>query len=444
MSFKYLGLAVHIDLFGGAGTMRAINDVQGLAQPLVGTGDLLESDSSRLIPVNQIVAALGELESPRELVQRLSVALSLLWTDMAEADLLTLVPRVGLRSVRESRATAGMVALLRREWSRVAPPGVMVFRPLLMPRELGGGRGSMMSVPLVAAGATFEGFLVVQRRPGAPDFGGRDLAHLAELGLAVGNLLPRVRRKAKRAAAWSQVDMACARQVQGRLLPEVRELQAGRVRVVARYLPAFAVGGDFYDVVDLGGGRVMVAIGDVSGKGVTAALMMSRVSSELRRLVTGGASPAEVLTGLNRALPIWMGDDRFVTVVCAALDLDKGEWTVANAGHVFPLLRRAGGQVLPISGSSGAPVGVLADALYEEERLPACAGDILLLTTDGVSEIFAADDLGSSGWRGGEEGLRSLLATGPHDVAEIARRIAATVDSAPTERDDVAVLGLQI
>ena len=174
--------------------MRAFNDVQGLAPPLVGTGDLLESDSSRLIPVNQIVAALGEVESPRELVQRLSVALGLVWTDMAEADLLTLVPRVGLRSVRESRATAGVVALLRREWSRVAPPGVMVFRPLLMARELGGGRGSMMSVPLVAAGATFEGFLVVQRRPGAPDFGARDLAHLAELGMAVGNLLPRVRR----------------------------------------------------------------------------------------------------------------------------------------------------------------------------------------------------------------------------------------------------------
>jgi serine phosphatase RsbU (regulator of sigma subunit) len=425
--------------------MRAFNDLQGLAPPLVGTaGSLLENDSSRLIPVNQIVAALGDVESPRELAQRLSVALSLLWTELGEADLLVLVPRVGLRSVRESRVSAGMVALLRREWSRVAPPGVMVFRPLLMPRELGGGRGSMMSAPLVAAGATFEGFLVVQRRPGAPDFGGRDLAHLAELGMAVGNLLPRLRRKAKRAAAWSQVDMACARQVQGRLLPEVRELQAGRVRVVARYLPAFAVGGDFYDVVDLGAGRVMVAIGDVSGKGVTAALMMSRVSSELRRLVIGGASPAEVLTGLNQALPTWMGDDRFVTVVCAALDLDKGEWTVANAGHVFPLLRRARGEVLPISGLSGAPVGVLADAVYEEERLPALAGDILLLTTDGVSEIFSARDLGSSGWREGEDGVRSLLATGPHDVGEIVRGIAATVDGAASERDDVAVLGLQI
>jgi sigma-B regulation protein RsbU (phosphoserine phosphatase) len=439
--------------------MRAFNDLHGLAPPLVGTGNLLENDSSRLVPVNQIVAALGDVDSPRELAQRLSVALSLLWSEVAEADLLALVPRVGLRSVRESRVGAGMVALLRREWSRVAPPGVMVFRPLLMPRELGGGRGSMMSVPLVAAGATFEGFLLVQRRAGAPDFGARDLAHLAELGIAVGNLLPRVRRKAKRAAAWSQVDMACARQVQGRLLPEVRELQAGRVRVVARYLPAFAVGGDFYDVVDLGAGRVMVAIGDVSGKGVTAALMMSRVSSELRRLVTGGASPAEVLTGLNQALPTWMGDDRFVTVVCAALDLDKGEWTVANAGHVFPLLRRACGVVLPISGLSGAPVGVLADAVYEEERLPALAGDILLLTTDGVSEIFSTagrgaggqdlggHDLGGLGstWREGEEdGVRSLLAGGPHDVGEIVRGIAATVDGAASERDDVAVLGLQI
>lgn len=438
--------------------MRALMDSQGdlpsHASPLVRTGDLLEDGSSRFIPVQQIVAALGDAESPRELAQRLSVAISLLWTEVIDTDLLTQAQGGGFESVRESRGSLASVAVLRREWSKIAPPGVMVFRPLLLAGEFGTARGSLMCIPLVSVGAVFEGFLVVQRRASAPDFGGRDLAHLCELGLAVGNLLPRVRRAAKRAAAWSQVDMACARQVQGRLLPDEGALLAGRVRVVARYLPAFAVGGDFYDVVDLGGGRVMVAIGDVSGKGVTAALMMSRVSSELRRLVMDGASPAEVLGGLNRVLPVWMGEDRFVTVVCAELDMNKGEWIVANAGHVFPFLRRANGDVLQISTLSGAPVGVIPDAHYEEERLSAQSGDIFLLTTDGVSEVFSAAHggptvAGAAGgaactWGGGEEALRSLLANGPHDVGEVARRIAATVERAATERDDVAVLALQI
>ncbi len=78
--------------------------------------------------------------------------------------------------------------------------------------------------------------------------------------------------------------MASAREMQRMFLPRPLESNSAGVRVLAEYLPAFAVGGDFYDFIDLGDGRLLATIGDVSGKGVTAALMMSRISSELRRL----------------------------------------------------------------------------------------------------------------------------------------------------------------
>ena len=146
--------------------------------------------------------------------------------------------------------------------------------------------------------------------------------------------------------------------MQRMFLPRPLENNSAHVRVLAEYLPAFAVGGDFYDFVDLGGGRLLATIGDVSGKGVTAALMMSRVTSELRRLAHECSGPAEILTRLNRSLR-GMQDDRFVTVVCVLLDVPNRRWIVANGGHVVPLLRRRSGVISGLAYSLNPPIGMI-------------------------------------------------------------------------------------
>jgi sigma-B regulation protein RsbU (phosphoserine phosphatase) len=230
--------------------------------------------------------------------------------------------------------------------------------------------------------------------------------------------------------------------MQRMFLPRPLENNSAHVRVLAEYLPAFAVGGDFYDFVDLGGGRLLATIGDVSGKGVTAALMMSRVTAELRRLAYECAGPAEILTRLNRSLR-GIQDDRFVTVVCVLLDVPNRRWVVANGGHVVPLLRRRSGVISGLAYSLNPPIGMIPMPEYRDEIFPLESHDIVLLATDGVLEMLAGGprDVCSTM---GQCQLVDILRKAPHDLAEIHRRILSSKDALSNGRDDVALLGLEL
>jgi serine phosphatase RsbU (regulator of sigma subunit) len=314
--------------------------------------------------------------------------------------------------------------------------------PHLVAGDAGLGFGSSLSVPL-AVGGTWSGFIIVQRRASAPEFTPRDLDGLTALARGLAPVLERVQgRTSQMTPRWSDRDMASAREMQRMFLPRPLESNSAGVRVLAEYLPAFAVGGDFYDFIDLGDGRLLAAIGDVSGKGVTAALMMSRISSELRRLAAEMTGPGQILARLNSSLPGRMQDDRFVTVACVLLDLPKGRWVVANAGHVVPLLRRRSGTVVHLSHVSGPPIGMMPQADYEEEVFPAEAGDILLLATDGVFELFSGHRRPCSTM--GQCRLSEVVQAAPHDLAEIHRRILSAVEPSAQGRDDVALLGLEL
>jgi serine phosphatase RsbU (regulator of sigma subunit) len=243
---------------------------------------------------------------------------------------------------------------------------------------------------------------------------------------------------------WLERDMASAREMQRKFLPSPAQSQgnSARARVLAEYLPAYAVGGDFYDVVDLGEGRLLAAIGDVSGKGVTAALMMSRISSELHRIAAETRSPAEMLTRLNRSFAERMQDDRFATVVCVLLDRPARRWVVANAGHVVPILRRKEGPVIGLAYASGPPIGMVAGTEYQEEVFLVEPRDILVLATDGVFDAVTGPRRPCSTL--GQCKLTELVEKAPHDLAEIHRRILEVVQPASAGRDDLALLGLEL
>jgi serine phosphatase RsbU (regulator of sigma subunit) len=298
-----------------------------------------------------------------------------------------------------------------------------------------------MSAPVLCAGS-IEGFVIVQRAPAAPDFGSADVDALGHLAHGIGELLPRVRARGGRSvAAWLQRDMVSAREMQRMFLPQHLGSNSAGVRVLAEYLPAFAVGGDFYDFLDLGDGRLVAAIGDVSGKGVTAALMMSRISSELRRLAGITSGPAEMLSRLNSSMDR-MQDDRFVTVVCVLLDMPNRRWVVANAGHVVPTLRRRSGEVRVLGYSSGPPIGMLPGAQYEDETFATEPHDILVLCTDGVFENLEGRRKPCSTL--GQCRLTDIVEKAPHDLAEIHRQVLHAVEHAGAGRDDVALLGLEL
>jgi serine phosphatase RsbU (regulator of sigma subunit) len=145
------------------------------------------------------------------------------------------------------------------------------------------------------------------------------------------------------------------------------------------YLPAAEVGGDFFQVVPLRSGRSLVVIGDVSGKGLRAAMIVSMIVGALRTVSGYTEEPAEILGELNRRLCGHM-QEGFATCLAVRLE-ETGRLALANAGHLPPYMN---GTEVQFSGS--LPLGLRESAAYEQTSLEMAAGDVVVLLTDGIAE----------------------------------------------------------
>lgn len=186
-------------------------------------------------------------------------------------------------------------------------------------------------------------------------------------------------------------DLSFAKAIQQSFLPQ--ELPSDeRLEFAASCTSALDVGGDFFDVVPLDGGRYAAVIGDVSGKGVSAALYMARMVSEIRHLAIRLEEPGSVLSALNDRLAADTQRGMFVTLACAIFDPIEGRLLVANAGHLPPLVRPAGGgEPLALESGVGPPLGIMHGVPYEATSYPLEADQVVVLYTDGVVEAQAAD-----------------------------------------------------
>jgi serine phosphatase RsbU (regulator of sigma subunit) len=298
-------------------------------------------------------------------------------------------------------------------------------------------RGLEMSAPLLD-GRTPLGLIVLEAIPGRP-FGSLDLEILESVADLFSLALQRLRsRKSERRRASVEADRRAAGIVQRKLMKWSLPVDAG-VKVDARYQPALDVGGDFYDLACLEDGRIGGAIGDVAGKGVSAALIMSRVSSDVGRAVRSGANPSKVLESVNATLTD-VESETFVTASCISLDSRHRSLTIANAGHLPLMIRRANGEVFDFGGASGTPLGMVP-CQYVDERLELQPLDIVLLMTDGLVEAL---DRPSD--RMGTKRLHRIVNAAPHDPETINERIlAAANDSGGAQAlDDVTLVALQI
>ena len=159
------------------------------------------------------------------------------------------------------------------------------------------------------------------------------------------------------------------------------------------YEPANQLGGDYYDYVELPDGRLAVVVADVSGKGISASLVMARLSTETRYCLASESNPARAVARLNAAFCNSGGDDRFVTMTVAVLDPQRHEVTIVNAGHPAPLLRRGPGVVETIAeAETRLPLGVDCNVEYAPCTLPLAPAETLTLYTDGITEAMNADD----------------------------------------------------
>jgi serine phosphatase RsbU (regulator of sigma subunit) len=153
------------------------------------------------------------------------------------------------------------------------------------------------------------------------------------------------------------------------------------------YQPAREVGGDFYDIFVFADGRLGLVIGDVSGKGVPAALVMATVHTMLRTAVQGMLAPGEVLARVNDLLAAEIPAGMFVTCFYALLDPGSGRLRYANAGHEPPY-RQHGGSVTELW-ATGMPLGLLPGSCYEEQEATLAPGESLLFYSDGLVEAHS-------------------------------------------------------
>jgi serine phosphatase RsbU (regulator of sigma subunit) len=187
-------------------------------------------------------------------------------------------------------------------------------------------------------------------------------------------------------------ELAVAHEVQRGFLPAVSPKIEG-YEFFEFYESAHEVGGDYYDYIDLPGGRLAVVMADVSGKGISASLLMAKLSSETRYCLASEPTPAQAIARLNREFCESGWEDRFVTLAVAVLDPWRHEVTIVNAGHPQPLLRRGAGVVEPVAETqTRLPLGVDPNVEYAQCKLPLAPGESLTLFTDGITEAMNTDD----------------------------------------------------
>lgn len=254
---------------------------------------------------------------------------------------------------------------------------------------------SMMCAPLVGVDGVAVGVIQIDALDQRSRFQQDDLEVLASVACQAAIALQnaQLHQSALEQQALAR-DLELAHRVQQGFLPAAPPAIPG-YEFFDFYDSAKQVGGDLFDYIDLPGGRLALLLGDVSGKGISASLLMAKLSSEVRYSLARQAGPAAALNELNAGFnrPGW--EDRFVTAVLAVLDVERHELTIANAGHMAPYLRRTDGRVEAIGEEfTGVPLGVAADFAYEEFRVTLGPGEALVLYTDGISEAMnAANDL---------------------------------------------------
>jgi serine phosphatase RsbU (regulator of sigma subunit)/anti-sigma regulatory factor (Ser/Thr protein kinase) len=247
--------------------------------------------------------------------------------------------------------------------------------------------GVALVVPLVSQGELI-GTLNLGPRLSEQDYSTDDrrlLTTLAAQAAPAIRVAQLVREQAHEAAERERLEqeMRVATLIQQQFLP--RELpNLPQWQIAAYYGPARAVGGDFYDFIEMPGGRIGIAVGDVTDKGVPAALVMARTHSILRAEASRSDSPGAILARANQLLVPEMPARMFVTCLFAILDPETGHIVLANAGHNLPYVRTDDG-VIELR-ATGMPLGLMADAQYDETEGVIAPGSNVLVYSDGLVE----------------------------------------------------------
>jgi anti-sigma regulatory factor (Ser/Thr protein kinase) len=242
----------------------------------------------------------------------------------------------------------------------------------------------------------------------------------------------------RRAAQGVEIERQVAETLQRSLLPTIPEVPG--LRLAARYRPGSAesrIGGDWYDLIPLRGGKVAAVIGDVVGRGVKAAARMARLGSALRAYALEGLRPEVILERMNSFV---LEGERggMVTLLCAVVDPDASTMQLASAGHPPPLVREPGEEPVYFEAPAGSPLGVTRFPTYSESVTTLNPWSTVLLYTDGLVE---GPDLPIAT---GLELLRQAASAVPAEPDDLCGGVLRSLDGRGPFEDDLAMLAFQL
>ncbi len=298
---------------------------------------------------------------------------------------------------------------------------------------------SMMCVPMLSMANEVMGVIHIDTQNPLATFRKDDLEILMAVAGQAALSYESVRLLASYVEKQKQDnEMNIAADVQRALLPDCYPTVPGYA-FYTTYEAAQAVGGDYYDIIPLPGGKICLAFGDVAGKGVPASLVMSRLSSAVRTTVEFVSQPELAVARINNHMCAKAVEGRFVTFVLIILDTINHTISLANAGHMSPMVRKIDGSVEEFDDSVvGVPLGVMEDFEYTLQERPILPGESVVVYTDGVSEAMnPQSDLYTP------ERLSKLISASPADVTQLGTAIRTDVKKHANGRpqnDDITLM----
>ena len=296
---------------------------------------------------------------------------------------------------------------------------------------------SLLVIPLRTSEAKVIGALQALNKPGGFTEADVELLGLAATYAANALETQRLREEAE-AARLVQKEIEIASNVQRRLFPQ-RLPELANLECAAFCRPARWVGGDYYDFISMADGGLMMTLGDVSGKGVAAAVLMASIQASIRsQAMHPQHSLARLMEGFNKAVYSFSTADKYSTLFIAQFDATFRNLTYVNAGQCPPLLFRKRDCSLQALMPGGMPVGLVPVALYQQGEVALETGDVILACSDGVSEAMnAAEEI----WD--EKNVERILCEHAGCPAEvIIQRLVDAVDSfaaGAEQSDDITV-----
>ncbi|HEY4244126.1 MAG TPA: SpoIIE family protein phosphatase [Kofleriaceae bacterium] len=439
-----------VDVGGASALIRAREDSNSGRNPIVSAGIMSVADQRavrlierKLEALTQILRATAQSDTAEALLTKLVDALLDLFPQAEDVGVLVEDERTGelkVQSQKHRRALYG---------ENLKVPGTIIQHVISDRRgvllgeradENDEGVGTRMGAPLIYHGVHYGVVYVESKHVG---FRQEDVDLLQTIATQAGLAIHATRVAAQLVVREKlERDLRVARQIQRSLLP-ANVPQVVGLEFAVHYEPAYQIGGDFYDFIWHDPAHLGMAVGDVAGKAISAALYMARLTSELRSRAAIARTPARLLRRVNQEMATIGDDGMFATLVYCIYDLENRSLVFTNAGHCVPLLRR-GDRVFPLQADRAhtPPLGVTAELEAGEARVQLHSGDMLIMVSDGILEARDA--------RGNEYGLSRLsrrIRTARGSSEDIIKAILADIDGhtgAQGQGDDMTIVVMSI